>query len=73
MDALQVILLKKNQKNVHQSKQDYSPKPKRKKRSESLETIFRLPKSVLDKFRPQGECSPLKRERSHNQRMEVTV
>lgn len=36
MEALQTILLKKTLKNFNHSKEDPSPKPKRKKRSESL-------------------------------------
>ena len=38
-----------------------------------MEAIFRLPKSVLDRFRTGEEASPLRRERSRNRRLEATV
>lgn len=59
METLHSILMKNYEHHVIK---DRNPqKPKRKKKSESLEAIFRLPKSVLDKFRTGEEISPLKR------------
>lgn len=69
MDTLQSILLKNTQRVFSRQNYNLSPNQKRKKRSESLEAVFRLPKSILDKFRPQREGGSLKRERSHVQKM----
>jgi hypothetical protein len=52
MEALQSLLLRRGKEEPQRSR------PKRK--AESLEAIFRLPKSVLDKFRTLD--SPVKKE-----------
>lgn len=71
METLHSILMKNYEHHI--IKERHPQKPKRKKKSESLEAIFRLPKSVLDRFRTGEEVSPLRRERSRNRRLEATV
>lgn len=71
METLHSILMKNYEHLITKERQPQ--KPKRKKKSESLEAIFRLPKSVLDRFRTGEEVTPLRRERSRSRRMEATV
>jgi hypothetical protein len=52
MEALQSLLLRRGKEETQKSR------PKRK--AESLEAIFRLPKSLLDKFRTLDSPNPKK-------------